>query len=63
MTEEQLETVDELIGKCTADRWGTDYESWNIIYEEAAPYFSGDKTLDEVMVIIENRMELYLNEK
>ncbi|MBQ9136330.1 MAG: extracellular solute-binding protein [Lachnospiraceae bacterium] len=63
MTEEQLETVDELIEKCTADRWGTDYGSWNIIYEEAPSYFSGDKTLDEVMVIIENRVELHLNEK
>lgn len=34
----------------------------NIIYEEAADYFSGSKSLDEVCGIIENRVQLYLDE-
>lgn len=63
MTEEQLETVDELIGICTASPHSGGYQGWHIIYEEVEPYFTGDKTLDEVMDIIENRTELYLNEK
>ena len=33
-----------------------------IIYEEAAEYFSGSKTLSEVVEVIENRVELYLKE-
>ena len=34
----------------------------DIIYEEAADYFNGSKSLDEVCGIIENRVQLYLNE-
>ncbi|MDR2547645.1 MAG: extracellular solute-binding protein [Lachnospiraceae bacterium] len=34
----------------------------DIIKEEAAPYFSGDKTLDEVVDIIANRVSVYVNE-
>lgn len=34
----------------------------DIIYEEAAYYFNGSKSLDEVCGIIENRVQLYLNE-
>ena len=34
----------------------------NIIVEEAGAYFSGDKELDQVVKIIENRVQLYLDE-
>ncbi|MBD5536210.1 MAG: extracellular solute-binding protein [Lachnospiraceae bacterium] len=34
----------------------------DIIYEEAADYFNGSKSLDEVCGIMENRVQLYLNE-
>lgn len=35
----------------------------DIIYEEAAAYFTDTKTLEEIIPIIENRVQLYLNEK
>ncbi len=34
----------------------------DIIYEEAADYFNGSKSLDEVCGIMENRVRLYLSE-
>lgn len=34
-----------------------------IVVEEARSYFSGDKTIDEVRSLIQNRVQLYLNEK
>ena len=33
-----------------------------IVYEEAAAYFAGSKTMEEVIPIIENRVQLYLEE-
>ena len=33
-----------------------------IIEEESAPYFAGQKTVDEVADIIQNRIQLYVNE-
>jgi ABC-type glycerol-3-phosphate transport system substrate-binding protein len=35
----------------------------NIIDEETPPYFAGQKTVDEVCEIIQNRAELYINEQ
>lgn len=35
----------------------------NIIQEEAAYYFAGDKSLDDIVKIIQNRVETYINEK
>lgn len=34
-----------------------------ILYEEAAPYFEGQKTLDQVIDVITNRVSLYLAEQ
>lgn len=34
----------------------------NIIDEEAASYFSGQKSVDDVAAIIQNRASLYLQE-
>ena len=39
-----------------------DYQMFNIIMEEAGAYFSGDKTVDEVAEIIQNRVQLYVDE-
>ena len=38
-------------------------EILNIISEESGAYFAGDKSLDEVCKSIENRVQLYLDEK
>ena len=34
----------------------------DIVMEEAEPYFAGDKDLDTVVEIIQNRVQLYLDE-
>jgi hypothetical protein len=40
-----------------------DSEISSIVQEEAAAYFSGDKSAEEVIAIIENRTEIYLSEQ
>ena len=39
-----------------------DNEILNIAQELAGAYFSGDKTLDETVALIQNRVTLYVNE-
>ena len=34
----------------------------DIICEEAAAYFNGDKSIPEITELIQNRVQLYLNE-
>jgi hypothetical protein len=41
----------------------TDDTLQSIISEETAPYFAGQKTLDEVCAIIQNRAQLYIGEQ
>ena len=36
---------------------------YDILYEELPAYFNGEKSLDEVCSILQNRVQLYLNEK
>ena len=38
------------------------YVLTNIIMEEAGPYFSGQKSVDEVAKIIQGRISIYVNE-
>ena len=35
---------------------------WQIIWEESEAYFVGDKSIEEVADIINNRVQLYLDE-
>lgn len=42
--------------------YGCDRNIWNIISEEAASYFSGDKSLDDVSALIQDRVSTYVNE-
>ena len=42
---------------------GVDYDAWLIVSEEVEAYYSGQKSLDEVLDIIESRMRIYLGEK
>jgi hypothetical protein len=34
----------------------------NIIFEEAESFFNGNKTVEDVAKVIQNRVQLYLNE-
>ena len=60
-TKEQLAEVEQLllIGKITPLRSQVIVD---IIVEECDAYFSGDKTMEEVIAVTENRVQLYLNE-
>ncbi|MBO5609730.1 MAG: extracellular solute-binding protein [Eubacterium sp.] len=42
--------------------YGCDRKIWDIISEEAKAYFSGDKSLDDVCSIIQDRITTYVNE-
>ena len=39
-----------------------DANIWNIVSEEAEAYFDGDKTLDQVVQVIQNRVKTYMSE-
>lgn len=45
----------------TSNRWG--HEIWDIVEEEAGPFFSGEKSAEEVAEVIDNRVQLLLDEK
>ena len=36
---------------------------YKIVFEETKPYFAGQKALDDVIDVIQNRATLYMNEK
>ena len=62
MTEEDRETL-EILLEHLEPLSDDDIPLYRIAYAEARTYFSGDKTLDEVINVIQNRATLYLQEK
>ena len=62
MTEEDRETL-EILLEHLEPLSDDDIPLYRIAYAEARTYFSGDKTLDEVIDVIQNRATLYLQEK
>ncbi len=63
MSTEQLDMIRQLIHNSRTDCFQRDAMAQNIIYEETAYFFRGERSLDDVMHNIENRMELYYAEK
>lgn len=61
-TEEEIDLIRELIaaGKMTRT---LDDDISAILFEEAYAYFTGQKSLDEVADIIQNRAQIYMSEK
>ena len=60
-TQEQVDQIRELINNC--DRIGSsDSQLNNIISEEAAPFFEGQKSAQEAADIIQSRVQVYVNE-
>ena len=60
-TDEEWAQYDGLINSITKiDVY--DSHIYNIVWEAAGAYFAGDKTLDETIQLIENRVGLYVNE-
>lgn len=58
------EEVDEVVGflQSVEEHFSNSQELINIIMEEAAPYFAGQKSVNEVADIIQNRVQIYVNE-
>jgi VCBS repeat-containing protein len=61
-TEDDYAAFEELISSCV---YPAEFEGelLDIITEETGPYFAGQKSIDEVLEIIENRAGLYIAEK
>lgn len=60
-TQEQVDMLRELLAAARPART-SNRQLMNIIFEEAAPYFAGQKSIDDVIHIIQNRVQLYVNE-
>lgn len=57
-----MEEYIDFMDSCVPRRRGTT-EIENIIYEESGAFFAGDKSAQEAAELIQNRVQLYLNEK
>ena len=61
-TQEQVDEVKDLIANITAVDGAISNDIMNIINEEAAGYFSGQKTAEQVAETIQSRVWVYLSE-
>ena len=61
LTQEQADAFRDYVNSA-AVAGSYDEDIMNIITEEAAAYFAGDKTADEVADLIQNRVTIYLGE-
>ena len=61
-TQEQVDTITDLVNSTTAIEGAMTDDMKNIILEEAAYYFNGESTADEVAAKIQSRMEIYISE-
>ena len=61
MTEQETEELMEQLYSIT-EAYKYDESLLNIIKEEAAPYFAGQKSAKEVASIIQSRVQIYVNE-
>lgn len=62
ITEEDIEDVKELI-RSVSHTFSTDSAIMDVISEEAAAYFAGDRTAEEVLKNIENRASMVVKEQ
>lgn len=60
-TKEQVDEIVQLLQNAQCEPVDAEYV-WNIISEEAAFYFSGEKSMEQVTEIIENRVGMYMAE-
>ena len=62
LTKEQVDSIYNYVSFINK-RMSYDTSLLDIIKEEAAYFFEGDKTVDEVAEIIQGRIQLYMDEK
>lgn len=60
-TKEQVDEIVQLLDNAQCEPINAEYV-WSIISEEVAFYFSGEKSIEQVTEIIENRVGLYMAE-
>ena len=60
-TTDHLQRYETLINNTTQIYWPNS-ELSDIVWESISPYFTGDKTLDDTVSLIQNRVQLYVNE-
>ena len=61
-TQADVDQVKDLVYNTTAVAGAVSDDITNIITEEAAAYFSGQKSAEDVAGIIQSRMQVYLSE-
>ena len=61
-TQAQYDQIMELYNAVTTV-YTEDNALWEIISEQAQPYFAGDKSVDETAKLIQSRAEIYVNER
>lgn len=61
-TQEQKERFDRLLEKAEPGNWHA-AEIMSIVYEELEPYFAGQRTAAEAAANLDNRVQLYLDER
>ena len=59
--EEQVARVREMI-ETAQNEESMNTEILNIISEEASGYFEGQKSVEDVAAVVQNRVQLYMNE-
>lgn len=60
-TRQEIDALRAVIESAGAS-WSDDEQIMNIVTEEAAPYFAGQKTAQEVANIIQSRVKMYVSE-
>ena len=61
-TEEDLRHFEELVNSTTQIYW-PDTSLSNAVWDTIAPYFAGDRTMEEVIDLVQRRVQLYVNEQ
>lgn len=61
-TEEDKQAVLRIIDNAYRSAFERDYTLLNILFEEAEPFFEGQKSAEDVVKIIQSRVSLYLDE-
>lgn len=62
ITDAEIQEFKDYINSMTHISTNVDSDLLNIVLEEAAAFFAGDKTEDEVADLIQNRVSIYLGE-
>lgn len=62
MKQEEYDALMALYERCSSV-YSSDQEIMNIIMEETAPFFDGQKTAEETANLIQNRLSLYISEQ